>query len=238
MAPKSGSNMPMVCITTRFLNQSCLNAGCENEQHTTSISDFLTDVCLLNICYAVLHLTFVVLLSVVHVVSSQLCFHQADDNLQQYQTRRFPPKFATQHIRWILLGVFLLQVTAVVEGILTAQTGGSSDDSMSEMLLYIPPICALFGAIIATLLNLHADTWQQANIRQIVTSLLLLAYWIISFGLECLRLAHFVQQDLNDSTIVRFNLIIVLIILYGMLFSAQGYQVICAGVRNKVIKDN
>lgn len=134
--------------------------------------------------------------------------------------------------RWILsICVLVTQLLAFLEGLVTDENGSSADDERhSMMMIYVPSLCALLGGVVSTRLRHHMEKLQ---IRGPYT--VLLTYWILACGAECVRLVDFVTTRLNDDgTALRYYLIILLLCLYGILFCADGCHVF-RSTRNKVI---
>ena len=56
--------------------------------------------------------------------------------------------------------------------------------------------------------------------------MVLLIYWVISFGLECGTLVKLVQSDLDDPIVLRYDLVLALVVVYGVLFCAEVYHLV------------
>ena len=162
----------------------------------------LNDTCLINLYYAIFHITFcIVFLSV-----------QGFAYIQTKQQKRFLLKSSGHNFRWILSSFLLLMHTiGITEGILTDSTH-SKEDKTSFVYLYVPSICAFVTAGWAILVSHYMEVWQKKW-----PSFVLTIYWTLSCGAEIGRLLNLMSLDLINFKVVRFDVGVFVLLICGAL---------------------
>lgn len=168
---------------------------------------FLNHICLVNFYYTIFHLVFTAL-----IISTQ-CIQVRNCQTSTTPSRKFLVKLPGHHIRWLFATLLLLiQIVAITEGTLTDSTRTNQETVPSCVYLYIPSVCAFVGGVCAIVLC-HSIEVQWRTLP----SILLLSYWMFSCGAEILRLVNLVNIDLASFSILRFDVVVLLLFIYATL---------------------
>ena len=170
---------------------------------------YLTDV-----FYAVFHGTFLVIFSAAYLAA--YCHVN--------QAHQILDKLPGHNMRWILTTVMLLmQIAAMAEGLLTSNTRSFKNSKL--VYLYVPSICAFITGLFSTVLSHYMEIWSKKWLIVPVA-----VYWIFSFGFEILRLVKLSNNGLGRFDLARFDICLLLIIIYGCLGILATWNVSVVGI--------
>ncbi|XP_038059425.1 ATP-binding cassette sub-family C member 9-like [Patiria miniata] len=124
-------------------------------------------------------------------------------------------------LRWLLGAVTILVFGASIgEGILTDETYRAFGQA-TQPHLYIYGSTAFLASILALIYYHHMELWQSPAM-----SLLLLVYWLAAAGGEGIRMASLEYQKQIDFNVVRFDITVLLLVCFGLLFLIEVYGII------------
>ncbi|XP_070558013.1 ATP-binding cassette sub-family C member 9-like [Ptychodera flava] len=179
----------------------------------TDFIDFKWDVdrtlhnsCFVNLVDACVHLFFLVVASVVLVVIG-CC-----TSLRHFKSRTLLvyPGHDLRHVIFIV--AFIVLLAWVGEGILTDVTRSGP----TRPHLYIPPSLALLSCILFAIYYHYAEYWRRPTLVW-----LLILYWVLALGSKILVLINLVHDEATGVDILRFDVTVLLIIVYCFFFAIE-----------------